>query len=424
MNVQVKSQSARDGYVLFCGFMWAALRRCLLVGVLLLTAEISVAETGLDTVRLDALVQAAKQSHSDALIVWQDGRPLLEWYGDGKARKIEAMSVTKSVVSLAVGRLLSQKKISSLDQPVADFYPEWKQGQKAKITIRHLMNHTSGLQNVPITTQEIYPSPDFVQLALCAELKNPPGTTFSYNNKAANLLAGVVQKASGKRLDDYLRDELFTPLGITDFTWTRDRADNPHAMSGLQILPADLAKLGQLVLNRGQWNGQTLIEASFFDAALQPGQPLEASCGLLWWLMYDRKTGILDEQQLQKLRAAGVTPSWLEKIKGAQGQYASDSEFAVAMARVLGANWLDESNSELNKHGFSLRDVLRKEYGKIIGYQANGYLGQYLLIYPDARLVCVRMIETKSTYNPTTDGGEALLELIRSTAVPNPEKRP
>lgn len=399
--------------------------RLLLVSVLLFAGNIAFAQMELDSNRLGALVEAAKQSHTDALIIWQDNRPLLEWYGDGKARKIEAMSATKSVVSLAVGRLLTQKKIRSLDQPVADFYPEWKQGQKAKITIRHLMNHTSGLQNVVQTTgQEIYPSSDFVQLALCAELENPPGTTFSYNNKAVNLLAGVVQKASGKRLDDYLRDELFTPLAITDFTWTRDRAGNPHGMSGLQILPVDLAKLGQLVLNRGQWNGQNLIEPSFFDTVLQPGQPFEVSCGLLWWLMYDRKAGVLDEQQLERLRTAGVTPSWLEKIKGAQGQYTSESEVAVAMARVLGANWLDEANSELKKHGFSLRDLLRKEYGKIIGYQANGYLGQYLLIYPDARLVCVRMIETKSTYNPTTDGGEDLVKLIRSTAVPNPEKKP
>ena len=325
--------------------------RLLLVSVLLFAGNIAFAQMELDSNRLGALVEAAKQSHTDALIIWQDNRPLLEWYGDGKARKIEAMSATKSVVSLAVGRLLTQKKIRSLDQPVADFYPEWKQGQKAKITIRHLMNHTSGLQNVVQTTgQEIYPSSDFVHLALCAELENPPGTTFSYNNKAVNLLAGVVQKASGKRLDDYLRDELFTPLAITDFTWTRDRAGNPHGMSGLQILPVDLAKLGQLVLNRGQWNGQNLIEPSFFDTVLQPGQPFEVSCGLLWWLMYDRKAGVLDEQQLERLRTAGVTPSWLEKIKGAQGQYTSESEVAVAMARVLGANWLDEANSELKKH--------------------------------------------------------------------------
>jgi CubicO group peptidase (beta-lactamase class C family) len=385
----------------------------LMVAALCLISNTVMAETIVDTKHLGALVEAAKRSHSDALVIWQDGKPLLEWYGDGKARKIEAMSVTKSVVSLAVGRLLTQTKIRSLDQPVAEFYPEWKQGQKAKITIRHLINHTSGLQNVLRTDQEIYPTPDFVQLALCAELENPPGTTFSYNNKAVNLLAGVVQKASGKGLDDYLRDELFAPLGITDFTWTRDRAGNPHAMSGLQIMPADLAKLGQFALNRGEWNGQTLIEASFFDAALQSSQPFNSSCGLLWWLMYDRKTWILDEQQFQKLRAAGVTPSWLEKIKGAQGQYTSDKDVAVVLERTLGPNWLAEFPGELKKHGLQSHDLFRKEHGKIIGYQANGYLGQYLLIYPDARLVCVRMIESKTTYNEATDGWEDLNSMIQ-----------
>lgn len=401
--------------VVYGGLWFAAnlLNLMLVVAALWLISNSAMAETTVDTNHLGALVEAAKKSHSDALVIWQDGKPLLEWYGDGKARKIEAMSVTKSVVSLAVGRLLTQTKIRSLDQPVADFYPEWKQGQKAKITIRHLMNHTSGLQNVLRTDQEIYPSPDFVQLALCAELENPPGTTFSYNNKAANLLAGVVQKASGKGLDDYLRDELFAQLGITDFTWTRDRAGNPHAMSGLQILPADLAKLGQFALNRGQWNGQTLIEASFFDAALQPGQPLEASCGLLWWLMYDRTTWILDEQQFQKLRAAGVTPSWLEKIKGAEGQYTSGKDVAIVLERTLGPNWRAEFAGELKKHGLQAHDLFRKEYGKIIGYQANGYLGQYLLIYPDARLVCVRMIESKTTYNEATDGWEDLNPMIQ-----------
>ena len=79
------------------------------------------------------------------------------------------MSATKSIVSLAIGRLIDSGKITSLDQPVSDFYPEWKQGRKKLITVRHLLNHTSGIQNPPITT-EIYASPDFVQLALAAEL--------------------------------------------------------------------------------------------------------------------------------------------------------------------------------------------------------------------------------------------------------------
>jgi len=88
-------------------------------------------------------------------------------------------------------------------------------------TLRHILSHTSGLQNVPDTRVEIYPSPDFVQLALAAELKYPPGAKFEYNNKAVNLLAGVVERASGKKHDEFMRDEVFTPLGIREFSWQR-----------------------------------------------------------------------------------------------------------------------------------------------------------------------------------------------------------
>jgi CubicO group peptidase (beta-lactamase class C family) len=146
------------------------------------------------------------------------------------------------VVSLAVGLLLDEGRIKSLDQPVSDFYPEWRQGAKRRITIRHLLTHTSGLQNAQHTSEEIYPSGDFVQLALAAELTSEPGTAGAYNNKAVNLLAGVVEQASGQKLDAYLRERLFTPLGIVAFEWSRDDAGNPHAMSGLQIRPRDFAR--------------------------------------------------------------------------------------------------------------------------------------------------------------------------------------
>jgi CubicO group peptidase (beta-lactamase class C family) len=151
--------------------------------------------------------------------------------------------------------LITLGRIESLDTPLYEFFPEWKQGLKQKITLRHVLSHTSGLQNVPDTRVEIYPSPDFVQLALAAELAHPPGTKFEYNNKAVNLLAGIVERVSGKKLDEFMRDEIFTPLGIREFDWMRDRAGNPHVMAGLTLYPLDLAKLGQLVLNRGSGTG-------------------------------------------------------------------------------------------------------------------------------------------------------------------------
>ena len=234
---------------------------------------------------LSQLKQEAINSHSDSLLVIHNGEVLAEHYTDDGLYPIELMSAFKSVVSLAVGRLISQGKIKSLDQPVFDFYPQWKQGRKQLITIRHLLNHTSGLQNVANAGEEIYPSPDAIKLALAAELTTEPGAAFSYNNKATNLLAGIVQQASGLRLDQYLVAEFFTPMGIEHYKFYYDRSGNPHGMAGLQLLAADFAKFGTLVLNNGRWHDEQLVSADYISDMLAAGQVFNEHCGLLWWRM-------------------------------------------------------------------------------------------------------------------------------------------
>jgi CubicO group peptidase (beta-lactamase class C family) len=95
---------------------------------------------------LQQLLDRGRQTHSDAVLVLQDGHEIGHYYASGKPPgPIESMSVTKSVVALGIGQLLDQGRIRSLDQPVADFYPEWRQGRKKDITIRMLLNHSSGL---------------------------------------------------------------------------------------------------------------------------------------------------------------------------------------------------------------------------------------------------------------------------------------
>jgi CubicO group peptidase (beta-lactamase class C family) len=254
--------------------------------LLLLTTHIANAETNasIDESALAALVERAGKLDTDALVVWHDGVPVLERWFDGKPRRFESMSVTKSVVSMAIGRLVETGRIRSLDEPVSTWYPEWRQGRKRSITLRHVLTHTSGLQNERLATAEIYGSPDFVQLALCAEVVDPPGQKFAYNNKATNLLAGLVQRISGKRLDVLLKEELFGPLKITDIGWTLDPAGNPHAMSGLQIRPADLAKLGQVMLDRGRWQGEPLLSAEWVEEATRPSEA-NAEYGQLWWMI-------------------------------------------------------------------------------------------------------------------------------------------
>ncbi len=358
---------------------------------------------------LDRLVDEAQKAHSDALVVWKDGKPYGEWYFGKKPTKIEAMSATKSVVNLAIGKLITDGKIRSVDQPVCGFYPEWKQGRKKAVTIKQLLNHTSGLQNYPQADKEIYPSPDFVQLALTAELTDEPGTAFSYNNKAVNLLAGVVQKASGKRMDLYIRDEIFTPLGITDYSWSLDKAGNPHAMAGLQILPADFARIGQLVLNKGNWADQRIIAESWFDISMRPGQEFEPTCGLLWWLIPDHVNYIIDDEQISKLATNGVGADFIGKLRLLKGNYESRSAVHAAAQKVFGDRWQEEIMSALGPRASRLT---KQEVGKnIIGYYAGGYLGQYLVVLPAKNLVVVRMIRGTEAYNEKTDGLVNIQEL-------------
>ncbi len=358
---------------------------------------------------LDRLVDEAQKAHSDALVVWKDGKPYGEWYFGKSPRKIEAMSATKSVVNLAIGKLITDGKIKPMDQPVSDFYPEWKQGRKKAITIKQLLNHTSGLQNFPQADLEIYPSPDFVQLALTAELTDEPGAVFSYNNKAVNLLAGIVQKASGKRMDSYIRDEIFAPLGVTDYSWALDKAGNPSAMAGLQILPSDFAKIGQLVLNKGKWAGQQIIAESWFDLSLQPGQTQRPECGLLWWLIPDHITYIIDDDQISQLAAKGVNADFIAKVRLLKGSYDSRSALHAAAQKAFGERWQEQIMSALGSHAGNLT---RREVGKnIIGYYAEGYLGQYLVIIPGKNVIVVRMIKGFDGYNEKTDGLVNIQEL-------------
>jgi len=173
----------------------------------------------IDKYKLDVLLKKAEQTHSEAVIVYKDNQLVTEkYFGIGQAdTKIESMSCTKSIVGLAVACMLSDQTLASLDEPVSRYYPEWRQGQKQAITVRHLVNMTSGLQNHPNASVEIYPSPDFIQLALAAELTSKPGEVWSYNNKSLNLMAGVIKKITGQRMDQYIGERLFQTLGHHGF---------------------------------------------------------------------------------------------------------------------------------------------------------------------------------------------------------------
>ena len=366
----------------------------------------------IDKKALDRLIDRAKETHSSALVVYHDDKMILNQCFDGNYIPLDAMSATKSFVNLAIGLLITEGKLVSIDEYVFVYYPEWNQGLKKEITIRHLLNHTSGIQSLRNAT-EVYSSPDYVQLALAADIVDKPGSRFFYNNKAVNLLAGIIEKASGMRMDKYISEKIFAPLEIKKFTWLTDafvhsfksgydsaflQKGNPIGMAELIIKADDMAKVGLLVLHRGNWKGKQIIAESWFDESMKPGQQVNATCGLLWWLIYDPATShiIFDDQNIKKLLALELNDTIINDLRKIKGRYRNDVEFWNAVNALQSVKDIGGRTA--------LRDLLfSKSFfddiytfvtanSRIVGFAARGYLGQLINVFPAKKLVVVRTI--------------------------------
>ena len=353
---------------------------------------------GVDAAGLRQLVDSARAMRSDAFVVLKNGRLIAEWYSDTVRTPIQTMSATKSIVGLAIGGLLRDGKLDSLGQPVWTLFPEWRQGRKRSITLRHLLNHTSGLQDLASDTPEIEPAPDAIALALAAELMANPGELWYYSNKATNLLGGVVQRASGKPLDRYIEEMLLRPLCITESRWDfRDRTGNPYGMAGLALHARDLAKIGQMMLDRGAWHGTTVLPRAFVEAAVVASQPLEPRYGLLWWIDHAWMATTIDSSLVQAWRDAGVAREVVDRVATLVGRRFVGGEWRAALDSVLGAPEGSGQGmhrlSELTRaRGVPMRRVA---VGPAIGYSANGSLGQWLIVMPAERIVIVRQVRRR-----------------------------
>ncbi len=215
-------------------------------------------------------------------------------------------SISKSVTSLLFGIALEQKKIASLDQPVFDFFPEYadlRTPEKDRITLRHLLTMSTGLaweEALPFADPKndetlMTRARDPYRYVLERPLASAPGTKYNYCGGATALLGAILTKKTGQKLDDFARVNLFEPLGIADFEWVKLANGDPAAWAGLRLKPRDLAKIGQLVLNRGRWNGRQIVPAAYVDESTKPqlvGADYVYLYGYQWWLGRSVATGL------------------------------------------------------------------------------------------------------------------------------------
>lgn len=357
--------------------------------------------------QLDSIMQKAKATHSDGLLILQDGNILVEEYFNQPQTPTYIASVGKALIGIAIIKLLNDGKIKSIDQPIADFYAEWRQGQKKNITLRMIMSHTSGLQNDRNTRLEIETGPngsgnDLVKLALAAEVSEKPGTIYRYNNKAICLLPGLIERASGKRMDQYFEEEFFKPMGISQFVWIRDSVGTPQGHAGFKLLPKDLAKFGQLMLEKGSYKGKRYFEERWVDSAIAASQSVNQEIGLIWHRSLSNSTLLyLDEEQLKKLGEQEVSNHFLMKLKPLVGKfYQGEQELGNALESLLGANWLSEIKEAVKVLPNGVRDLflIKSGISRMKGFYHSGSWGNYLVIYPELKIVAVRLVKRDKDY--------------------------
>lgn len=197
-------------------------------------------------------------------------------------------SVTKSVVSLLAG-IAADRGLLDIQAPIDRYLPPGLgDGQRRAITVENLLTETSGMRTGVVTegiTGAIPIDPNSAVQALGVPLDHTPGTVFTYSQRTVDLLSYVVELAVGEPLQEFAQRELFAPLGIErgDWYWARDRTGHTYGYAHLLIPPDDLAKLGLLVANNGNWAGQQVISAQYLSRATTPS-PANPCYGYLFWL--------------------------------------------------------------------------------------------------------------------------------------------
>lgn len=174
-------------------------------------------------------------------------------------------SMCKSITGMAIGMLIEEEKLK-LDENIYDIFPDhinaFSKIFRPVITVENLLTMTSG---VTFNESGIVSGNDWLGSFLNASVNGKPGTEFQYNSLNTYVLSAIVTKRTGETLTEYLTPRLFGPLGITKYYWETCRKGITKGGWGLFLCAEDMAKLGQLYLQRGKWNGQQLVSEYWIE---------------------------------------------------------------------------------------------------------------------------------------------------------------
>lgn len=260
-----------------------------------------------------ARVTATPEANFHGIVVERRGKLVAELYfrdtdrplGAWLSRQVQfapevrhdLRSISKSVIGLLVGIAHDQGRLADLNAPMIGFFPEHADlatPERRTVTLRHLLTMTAGMEwdesgsyaRLDNSETRMSFAWDRIRYVLERPIVARPGSRFVYNGGATALLAAIVERATGARIEDYAQKVLFGPLGITDVEWKTDTYGRVLPYSGLRMRPRDLLKLGRLMLDQGNWRGTQIVSSDWVRQSLRAQVPARDALGygFQWWV--------------------------------------------------------------------------------------------------------------------------------------------
>ena len=241
-----------------------------------------------------------QQIETASFLVLKNDSLIFEKYWDPNTHlaKTNSFSASKSFVAFLIGIAIDEGYIESVEQYVSDFLPEFNRPKKARITIKNLLSMSSGLnweesgKNPYSDNAKAYYGKYLREHIKNLKVVSEPGKRFHYKSCDTQILTYVLEQATGKTISDYMEEKIWSKIGSeSNALWSLDRKDGDEkGFCCFYATSRDFAKIGQLILNNGEWEGQQLIPTKFLKNAIKPEKSILDKNGLengrygwQWW---------------------------------------------------------------------------------------------------------------------------------------------
>lgn len=222
----------------------------------------------------------ALQRDTQVMVVARAGRVEFAHYGSGRdaGSLLPVRSIAKPLTAMAIGAAIADGSIRNIEQPIGEFLQAWRNDPRGRITIEQLLTMSSGLTPRVFPTA-IEPTSVILQLAegsdvgaisLAHPLLDEPGMQFAWGNVESQLLSMVIEAATGSSYRDYLQQKIWKPMGLGTSSLNVDREGQTRAFCCLRIRADDLLKIGLMLLNGGEWQGQRILPREWVELMFSP----------------------------------------------------------------------------------------------------------------------------------------------------------